>query len=119
MDCAPGCYPELSGSADAWTGADLLPAARPAFPIEDLFAKANEFWCDLDIFVIGDELDRRFQSQHPVRHETNGFVSSRSPHVGLLFFFGHVDVHIGLARIFPYNHALIDLGARADKQLTA
>src|SRR5712692_9629866 len=119
MSCDTGCYLELSGCADAWTGADLLPAAWPAFPIEDFFAKANEFRRDFNIFVIGDELDRRFQSQHSMRHQPNGFVSGGSPHVGLLFFFGDVDVHIGLARIFPYNHALIDFGARADKQLTA
>ncbi len=49
-------------------GADLLPAARAAFHIEDFLAQAQRLWCDLHIFVIGDKLDRRFERQHPVRH---------------------------------------------------
>src|ERR1700730_2206946 len=52
-------------------------------------------------------------------NQANGFVGAGRAHVGLLFFFGDVDVHVLLAGVFAEDHAFVDLDSGADEELTA
>src|ERR1700692_75917 len=100
-------------------GADLLPALGALLRVENFLAQADGFGRDFDKFVVGDELDGLFEAQLAVRDEANGLVGARRAHVGLLFFFGDVDVHIGVARVFANDHAFVYFLAWADEQFAA
>ena len=86
---------------------------------QELLADADGFRRDLDQFVIVDELKRELQRDADRRHEHDGFVGARGPHIGQLLALERVDQHVVVARIDADHHAFIDLGAVADEELAA
>src|SRR5229473_1695830 len=54
-----------------------------------------------------------------MRDEANGFVGAGGAHVGLLLFFGDIDVHVLFAGIFAEDHAFVDVDGGADEELAA
>src|SRR5271156_884159 len=100
-------------------GLDFLPTLGAPLRIEDLFSEANGFRSDLDEFIVSDKFDGLFQGHVPRRNQTNGLVGGGRAHIGLLLFFGDVDVHIVFARIFADDHSFIDFDRGADEHLAA
>ena len=97
----------------------MLPAAGAALGVEDFFAEADGLGRDFDEFVVGDEFDSGFESEHAVRDEANGFVGGGRAHVGLLFFFGDVDVDVGFAGIFADDHTYVNFFGGTDEKFAA
>src|SRR5271163_3284340 len=108
-----------SPSRSVNAGADFLPALGALLGIENFLTDADQFQSDLDVFIVGDELDGFFQSHVARRDQSDGFVGGRRTHVGLLFFLGDVDVHVVFARIFADDHSFVDFNARPDKHFAA
>src|SRR5215469_11365846 len=62
-------------------GANLLPALRPFLRVQHFFSQPNRPGRDFDVFIVGDELDRLFESHLARRNQPDGFIRRRRTHV--------------------------------------
>src|ERR1051325_8754951 len=91
----------------------------PLIRFQNLLPQPDRYRSHFDKLIVPDKLNRLFQIQNPRRHQPDAFVRSRRPHVGELLFLHDVDIQIGVASVFPDDHAFVDLGAGRHENLTS
>src|SRR5215210_3286957 len=86
---------------------------------EDLFARADGLWCDLDELVLTDIFEGIFERKLAHGREVEGVVGAGGADVGELLVLADVDVEVVLTAILANDHADVDFGRWSDKEAAA
>src|SRR6266700_5446350 len=100
-----------AGAAGALAGALL--------GVEENLAEPDPGRRHLGALVVRAELQRLLQAEHPRRHQPLQLLGGGGADVGQLALAGDVDIHVIGPGVLTDDHALVDLGARADHQRAA
>ena len=82
-----------------WRELLLLPGFGATVGGKDFLPQPDGLRRDLDVFIVGDEVESLIEAERAVRNKADGLIGHRGAHVGLLLFLGDVDVDIVGARI--------------------
>src|ERR1044071_4706820 len=91
-------------------------SAFPGGRVQNALAQAKRFWRCFHVLIRIDVLDRALESHPQWRFELNSFSVALAAHVGEVLFPAWIDWQVIRARVFAYDHSLIDVLLRPNKK---
>src|SRR5262249_19340559 len=94
-------------------------SAFPRSRVQNALAQAKRFWRRFHVLVRIDVFDRALEG-HPQWHfELNPFTFALAAHVGQVLFPARIDRQVLRARVFAYDHSLVDVFLRPNEKPAA